>query len=58
MAYISTTLEKTFQIESIVTIHYFEYMNDFVFSGGILRFWEFLYVDKGKVSVQADDNTV
>lgn len=55
MAYVSTTLEKILQIESIVTIHYFEYMNDFVFAGESHDFWEFLYVDKGKICVQADD---
>ena len=54
MAYVSTKLKREFQIESIVTIHYFEYMNDFVFPGETHDFWEFLYVDKGKVSVQAD----
>lgn len=55
MTYVSTKLEKIFQIDSIVTIHYFEYMSDFVFSGETHDFWEFLYVDKGKVSVQTDD---
>ena len=55
MTYVSTKLKKEFQIESIVTIHYFEYMNDFIFTGETHDFWEFLYVDKGKVSVQADN---
>ncbi|WP_461811403.1 AraC family transcriptional regulator [Faecalimonas sp.] len=55
MTYISTKLKKEFLIESIITIHYFEYMNDFIFSGESHDFWEFLYVDKGKVSVQAND---
>ena len=55
MAYVSTKLAKEFQIDSIVTIHYFEYMNDFIFTGESHDFWEFLYVDKGKISVQADD---
>lgn len=55
MTYISTKLKKEFLIESIITIHYFEYMNDFIFSGESHDFWELLYVDKGKVSVQAND---
>lgn len=55
MAYVSTKLTKELQIDAIVTVHYFEYMNDFVFAGESHDFWEFLYVDKGKVSVQADD---
>lgn len=55
MAYVSTILKRDLVISSIVTIHYFEYMRDFVFSGESHDFWEFLYVDKGCVSVQADN---
>ncbi|WP_461812020.1 helix-turn-helix domain-containing protein [Faecalimonas sp.] len=55
MTYISTKLKKEFLVESIITVHYFEYMNDFIFSGESHNFWEFLYVDKGTVSVQAND---
>lgn len=57
MAYISTTLKREIDIRSIITIHYFEYMRDFVFHGEKHDFWEFLYIDKGSVSVKAD-NTV
>lgn len=42
-------------IDEIVTIHYFEYMNDFYFAGESHDFWEFLCVDKGEVNVQAGD---
>ena len=55
MAYKSTKLKKVFQIDEIITIHYFEYMNDFIFKGEAHDFWEFLYVDRGNVIVQADD---
>lgn len=55
MAYISTILKKDIIISSIITIHYFEYMRDFVFYGESHDFWEFLYVDKGCVSVKADN---
>lgn len=41
MAYVSTKLKREFQIESIVTIHYFEYMNDFVFTGETHDFGNF-----------------
>lgn len=54
MAYCSTALNKEFEIHEIITIHYFEYMKDFVFSGESHDFWEFLYVDKGEIIVQAD----
>lgn len=53
MAYVSTTLKKVIDISSIITIHYFEYMRDFVFYGEAHDFWELLYVDKGCVSVKA-----
>ena len=55
MAYIKTTLQKEITVQSIVTIHYFEYMKDFVFHGESHDFWEFLYVDKGSVAVQAGE---
>ena len=56
MTYISTKLKKVISINEIITIHYFEYMKDFVFLGESHDFWEFLYVDKGTVSVQAEQN--
>lgn len=56
MTYISTTLKKVISIKEIITIHYFEYMKDFIFSGESHDFWEFLYVDKGTLSVQAEQN--
>lgn len=53
MTYISTHMKKDISIDSIITIHYFEYMKDFIFKGESHDFWELLYVDKGDVSVQA-----
>ena len=53
MAYVETKLNREIVIDSIITIHYFEYMKDFVFHGESHNFWEFLYVDKGSVLVQA-----
>lgn len=55
MSYKSTKLMQEFPIEQIITIHYFEYMKNFVFRGESHDFWEFLYVDKGEIIVQADD---
>lgn len=42
-------------ITKLYTVHYFEYSDDFVFSGEKHAFWEFVYVDKGEVIAQADD---
>ena len=47
-------LTKLFHIPQIVTIHYFEYSKDFKFEGESHDFWEFLCVDKGEVTVTAD----
>lgn len=54
MRYKMTELQEEFQIKRIISIHYFEYMNDFIFSGESHNFWEFLCVDKGEVDVTAD----
>ena len=58
MTYIKTKLHREIVINSIITLHYFEYMKDFVFRGESHDFWEFLYVDKGTVSVCSDDRWV
>lgn len=57
MAYVSTVLRNDIYIEKIVSIHYFEYMNDFYFAGESHNFWEFCCVDKGEVEVTADDTS-
>lgn len=46
-------LKNALNIDSICSIHYFEYMKDFCFSGEKHDFWEFLCVDKGEVEVLA-----
>lgn len=53
MKYKMTELQEEFQIKRIISIHYFEYMSDFSFSGESHNFWEFLCVDKGEVDVTA-----
>lgn len=55
MVYESVSLRQDITIEKLYTIHYFEYMNDFIFPGESHSFWEFLYVDKGEVIVNAGD---
>lgn len=55
MGYVPTRLKREICIESIITIHYFEYSSNFVFRGESHDFWEFLYVDRGKIQVTAGD---
>lgn len=52
MAYEGIELKEELRIEKVVTVHYFEYMNDFCFPGEVHDFWEFQCVDKGEVLVQ------
>ena len=58
MTYVRTPLKREIVIDSIITIHYFEYMKDFVFHGESHNFWELLYVDKGSVQVRSGEDRV
>lgn len=55
MTYSKTVLKQEFEIESIVSVHYFEFAKDYVYEGEIHDFWEFVYVDKGELEVMSDD---
>jgi AraC-like DNA-binding protein len=48
-------LREAIVIRKLISFHYFEYAKGYVFEGEQHDFWEFLYVDKGEVQVQADD---
>ncbi len=48
-------LNESISIDYLVTVHYFEYSQNYIFEGEKHNFWEFLYVDKGEISVMADD---
>lgn len=50
MAYQKTVMEEAIHVDSIVTVHYFEYNKNFMFSGESHDFWEFVYVDKGEIT--------
>lgn len=55
MPFIQSKLENCINIDSLYTIHYFEYTNDFYFSGESHDFWEFIFVDKGSVDICMGD---
>ncbi len=57
MNFVRTALTPSLSVEKLVSFHYFEYANGFVFEGEHHDFWELLYVDKGSVEVRADDRT-
>lgn len=51
MEYKKLFVKKEISVDAIVTIHYFEYMKDFIFEGECHDFWELVYVDKGEIDV-------
>lgn len=53
--FVFTPLDSEIRITDLITIHYFEYCNDFYFAGEHHDFWEVLFVDKGEVNVMADE---
>lgn len=55
--YKPTSLQCEIVINSVITIHYFEYGIGFEFLEERHDFREFLYVDKGTVEVTTDDGT-
>lgn len=48
------TPRKVLEISRIVTILYFKFPKNFVFTGERHGFWEFIYVDKGEILISAD----
>ncbi len=56
MEYTRIELNEEFIVKKIITIHYYEFAKDFIFSGEKHDFWEFLYVDEGEVEVTSNVN--
>lgn len=56
--YIKTQLKNLINVTKIVTIHYYEFDKNFVFSGESHNFWEMVYVDKGQVVVKSEKNEI
>lgn len=54
MEYEPTRLEEVIRIESIVTVHYFQFARGYLFAGEKHDFWEFVYMDKGAAEIGAD----
>jgi len=50
MVYHETQLATLVSVDSLYTIHYFEYYRDYAFDGESHDFWEFLYIDKGEIA--------
>lgn len=54
MNFVKTAFRNDFEIDAIVSLHYFEFARDYIFEGESHDFWEFVYVDTGEVEVMAD----
>lgn len=55
MYYVMQPLTESICINSIVSIHYFEYSKDFTYDGESHPFWELVYVDRGVIDILAGD---
>lgn len=55
MEFSKVQLKEDFELNTIISLHYFEFASDYIFEGEKHNFWEFLYVDKGEAEVMADD---
>ncbi len=53
MEYIHTVMERAVSIQSVVSVHYYEYPIDFSFAGEVHDFWEIVYADKGEAIITA-----
>ena len=51
MRYVPTSLVKELNVESVVSIHYFEYTPEFAYPGESHDFWELIYCDKGVLEI-------
>lgn len=56
--YIGVRLSDEFVIKKLYTVHYYEYSKEYSFIGESHDFWELVYVDKGVITVVADDKEI
>lgn len=51
----ATPLNETIHIDSLYTLHCFDYTKDFTFIGERHNFWELVYVDSGEVGLMSEN---
>lgn len=56
--YIRTDLENSITVDGIYSVHYFEYMRDYVYRGEKHPFWEIVYADKKSLILTADGEEI
>lgn len=55
MLYQPTVLRREIVVDALVTVHYYEYSDIFVFPGEQHDFWELMYIDSGQAMVKVGD---
>ena len=58
MNFVPTVLKQDLTVETIYTVHYFEFSKNYVFEGESHPFWEFVYVDKGEVDAVREGEVI
>jgi len=58
MNYRKTELINSIRVDNIYTVHYFEYMRDFLYPGEHHDFWEIVYADKKSLIITAENENV
>ena len=53
-----TRINYTVNISKIITVHYYEFDENFTFNGERHDFWEMVYVDKGKIQIKSEEKTL
>lgn len=56
--YIRTYLDNSLNVDGVYSVHYFEYMRDFVYRGETHPFWEIVYADKKSLVLTADGEEI
>lgn len=51
MGFIHHELQEVIRIDSIISIHYFEFVSGFIYDGERHDFWELVYADKGETEI-------
>ena len=58
MSYTGIHNQKNIHIDTIYSVHYFEYTNTFSFKGESHDFWELVYVDTRKINIVAGSESL
>ena len=58
MEFAKNILRTSIDIQSIISIHYFEYTKGFAFTGEVHDFWEIVYADRNQLLITAGNKEI